>query len=63
MRAAGVQGREAALTRGRRRGLAGEETGRHAAFLGRPEGARAARGEGPEPRCGGRNAKDVFKGQ
>lgn len=64
VRATGVQGRETALTWGRRmRGLAGEEAGRHAAFLGRPEGARASLGEGPEPRCGGRNANDVFKGQ
>lgn len=64
VRAAGVQGREPALTRGKRgSGLAGDEAGRHAAFLGRPEGARASRGEGHEPRCGGRNANDVFKGQ
>lgn len=44
-------------------GLAGLEALRHVAFLGRPGGARAWRGEGQEPRYGGRNATDVLKGQ
>lgn len=44
-------------------GLAGDEAGRHVGFLGRPEGARASRGEGQEPRCGGGHANDVFRGQ